>query len=67
MIGDIDIFRSITYFMIVSDIDGGLIVAKYVALVTGILSSLRAFVNQIYCFVASASTIYSASYIEVHH
>jgi hypothetical protein len=29
MIGDVDMFGSITYFVIVSDVDGGLIVAKH--------------------------------------
>jgi hypothetical protein len=29
MIGDIDMFGSITYCVIVSNVDGGLIVAKY--------------------------------------
>jgi hypothetical protein len=29
MIGDIDMFGSITYFVIVSDIDGGLIDAQH--------------------------------------
>jgi hypothetical protein len=53
--------------VIVSDVDGGLIVAKHGALVTGTLSTSSAFVNQIYCFVASARAIYSAVTRRSHH
>jgi hypothetical protein len=65
MIGDVDMFGSITYFVIVSDVDSIRIVANMAALVTGTLSSSRAFVNQIHCFVRSARPIYSALHVEV--
>jgi hypothetical protein len=65
MISEPNIFRSITNYMIGSDIDRGLMVTKHLALVISTLCLLRALVNQIGWFVVSASAIYSPSYIEI--
>jgi hypothetical protein len=51
--------------MILSDVDGHLIVQNMATLVTGTLSSSRAFFDQIHCLVASARAIYSASQVEI--
>jgi hypothetical protein len=65
MIGDADIFRSITYFVIVTNLDDSLSVAVYGRIRTWYIKFLRGFITYINNFMASASAMCSASNVEV--